>query len=303
MPTGYVKKLSKKHGVSTSTGEKHWAMAKAAAKKQGHGEDYGYITSIFKNMMHEQCFIPTLKDLTNGMTFKYFLVAEAEAEMPPAKEHSFTYKHLADRFPQFNELSFKSRRELEKDANELLDNYDSLDQEEKDSVDDYLHDMVIDKMQAEVGTGAMMGDWKGEAEYQRREEERKAAEAEAEAEKAAGAEGGGFMGALRKKRMSAGPRHIAAMRNQHIPTDRAAEAPAGSNEIGAPVKSYYKPWSAKTPEQLAKAVAHAKKHGTMYRVKNSNWFRAMSPEQQQAVVSALRGGADVMTAKAAATKQ
>lgn len=303
MPTGYVKKLSKKHGVSTSTGEKHWAMAKAAAKKQGHGEDYGYITSIFKNMMHEQCFIPTLKDLTQGMTFKYFLIAEADAEMPPAKEHSPTYKHLADRFPQFNELSFRSRRELEKDAKELLDGYESLDQEEKDSVDDYLHDMVIDKMQAEVGTGAMMGDWKGEAEYQRREQERKDAEAAAEAEKEAGAEGGGFTGALRKKRMSAGPRHIAAMRNQHIPTDRAAEAPAGSNEIGAPVKNYYKSWKDLNPEQRAKRGAMAKKHGTIYRAKSSNWYRAMNPEQQAAVLAALKNGADLATAKAAGTKQ
>ncbi len=297
MPTGYVKKLSKKHGVSTSTGEKHWSMAKAAAKKQGHGEDYGYITSIFKNMMHENCFIPTLKDLTNGMTFKYFLVAEADAEMPPAKEHSFTYKHLADRFPQFNELSFKNRRELEKEAAELLDGYDSLDQEEKDSVDDYLHDMVIDKMQAEVGRGAMMGDWKGEEEYQRREQERK----DAEAAEAAARENppGEEMPVGKKERFRAGPRHIAAMRKQHIPTDRAAEAPAGSNEIGAPVKSYYKSWKDLDPEQRAKRGAMAKKHGTIYRVKSSNWFRLMTPEQQAAVLSALKNGADVMTAKAA----
>lgn len=319
MPTGYVKKLAKKHGVSASTAEKHWGLAKAAAKKEGHGEDYGYVTSIFKNMMHEQVGIPTLKDLTNGMTFKYFLVAEADNEMmQQEKKRSPAYTHLADRFPQFNELSFKARRELEKEATDLLDGYDSLDQEEKDSVDDYLHDMVIDKMQAEVGQGAHMGDWKGEEERR----QRIAAQAELDSqadefergtginattgEQLPGGDGGqdgAFAQALRKKRASSGPRHIAAMRQQNIPTDRAAEAPMGSNEIGAPVKSYYKSWKDLDPEARAKRSGLAKKHGTIYRVKSSGWFRTMNPEQQNAVLTALKSGADVATAKAAATKQ
>jgi multimeric flavodoxin WrbA len=303
MPTGYVKKLAKKHGVSTSTAEKHWGMAKAAAKKEGHGEDYGYVTSIFKNMMHENLRIPSLKDLTNGMTFKYFLVAEADAEAP-TQERSPIYKHLADRFPQFNELSFKARREIEKEvqAEDLLGDYESLPQEERDSVDEYLHDLVIDKMQAEVGQGSMMGDWKGEDEYKRREQARKDLEAALDAEEGApkAAEQPGEVAPEQKKRFSAGPRHIAAMRQQHIPTDKAAFAPAGSDEVGAPVKSYYKPWSALNPEQRTARSGLAKKHGTIYRVKNAGWFRAMPPAQQEAILSVLKSGGSVADARKAA---
>ena len=304
MPTAYVKKLANKHGVSTSTAEKHWKMAKAAAKKEGHGENYGYVTSIFKNMMHENCFIPTLKDLTQGMTFKYFLVAEADLEAGATRERSPAYKHL-ERFPQFGELPFKARRELEKEAAELVDGYEEMPQEEKDSIDDYLHDQVIDKMQEVVGRGAMMGDWKGEEERR----QRLAAQDELDRQADDFEQGTGInadtgeempVGPERKKRFSAGPRHIAAMRQQHIPTDRAAEAPAGSNEVGAPTKSYYKSWKDMNPEQRAAASARAKKHGTVYRVKTSKWYRLGTPEQQNAVISALKGGASVADAKKAA---
>lgn len=53
MPTAYVKKLASKHGISVSDAEAKWEKAKSAAKKEGHAKDYGYITSIFKKMMHE----------------------------------------------------------------------------------------------------------------------------------------------------------------------------------------------------------------------------------------------------------
>lgn len=317
MPTGYVKKLAKRHGVSSSTAEKHWGMAKAAAQKEGHGEDYGYVTNIFKNMMHENLRIPSLKDLTNGMTFKYFLVAEADAEAP-AKERSPIYKHLADRFPQFNELSFKARRELEKEvqSEDLLGGYESLPQEEKDSVDAYMHDLVIDKMQAEVGQGSSVGDWKGEEEYKRREQEQADIDSAADKwEKGTGmdAETGEDMPGAdqqsasvtdlpteKKKRFSAGPRHIAAMRQQNIPTDKAAFAPAGADEVGAPVKSYYKPWGALSAEQRSARSGLAKKHGTIYRVKNAGWFRTMPPEQQQAILGVLKSGGSVADARKAA---
>jgi hypothetical protein len=303
MPTGYVKKLSKKHGVSTSTGEKHWALAKAAAKKEGHGEDYGYVTSIFKKMMHEQIRIPTLKDLIDGMSFKHYLVAEADMETPQMRERSEAYKHL-ERFPQFGELPFKARRELEKEAAELVDGYEEMPQEEKDSIDDYLHDQVIDKMQEIVGKGVNFRDWnKEDEEYRARKAAHDAEQADVDAASGSGEEPNGFTAKLKAKRASAGPRHIAAMRQQHIPTDRAAEAPAGSNEVGAPVKSYYKPWGALSPEQRASRAGLAKKHGTIYRVKNSNWFRAMSPEQQQAVLSGLKGGKSVADSRQAAMGQ
>lgn len=52
MPAPYVKKLAKQKGMSVSDAEKKWNSAKGQAKKEGHGEDYAYITSIFKRMMH-----------------------------------------------------------------------------------------------------------------------------------------------------------------------------------------------------------------------------------------------------------
>lgn len=308
MPTGYVKKLARKHGVSSSTAEKHWGMAKAAAQKEGHGEDYGYVTSIFKNMMHEELFIPTLKDLINGMSFKHFLVAEADAEAP-ARERSPIYKHLADRFPQFNELSFKARREIEREvqSEDLLGDYESLPQEEKDSVDSYLHDLVIDRMQGEVGQGSNFRDWnKEDEEYRRRKAEHDAEQADVD-DASAALKGGDEMPdeqpgmeAPKKQRASSGPRHIAAMRQQNIPTDKAAFAPPGSDEVGTPAKSYYKPWGALSPEQRAARSGLAKKHGTIYRVKNAGWFRSMAPEQQQAILGMLKSGGSVADARKAA---
>jgi hypothetical protein len=318
MSTSYVKKLASKHGVSTSTAEKHWKMAKASAQKEGHGEDYGYVNSIFKNMMHENCYVPTLKDLTNGMTFKYFLVAEADEEAmaaAPERQKSFIYKHLEDRFPQFGELSFKSRRELEKEiqSDDLLGDYDQLPQEEKDSIDDHLHDLVIDKMHGEVGRGVNFRDWnKEDEEYRRRKEEHDREQAEMDDAAAAMKSGSPKepeekygdttlrLDPEKKKRASSGPRHIAAMRQQHIPTDKAAFAPAGSDEIGGPVKSYYKPWGALNPEQRAKRGALAKKHGTIYRVKNANWFRAMPEEKQNIILNVLKQGGSVIDARKAA---
>ncbi len=309
MPTAYVKKLGKKHGVSSATAEKHWANAKVAAKKEGHSEDYAYVTSIFKNMMHEHAYIPSLKDLTNGMTFKYFLVAEADEENM-AKQHSATYMHLASRFPQFSELPFKARKEIEKEvqSEDLLGDYEHMSQEQKDGIDEYLHDMVIDKMQASVGQGVNIGDWKGEDEYKKRQQYQRDLEAALDNDdKDASASGeqspdheAPMADLEKKKRFSAGPRHIAAMRQQHIPTDKAAFAPAGSDEIGPPVKSYYKPWSALSPDQRTARSGLAKKHGTIYRVKNAGWYKAMPPAQQEAILAVLKNGGSVADARKAA---
>ena len=62
MPAAYVKKLAKKHHVSVKKAEKKWKEAK---EKTGKGKGWGYTTSIFKNLMHEN----------NGakVTFKQFL--------------------------------------------------------------------------------------------------------------------------------------------------------------------------------------------------------------------------------------
>ena len=53
MPTASVKKLAKKHGMSVGKAEGHWEAAKKRAAKQGHAEDFDYVTAIFKTMMGE----------------------------------------------------------------------------------------------------------------------------------------------------------------------------------------------------------------------------------------------------------
>lgn len=52
MPTNYIKKLSKQGKGSISALEKKWELAEAKAKAEGHESDYGYITTIFKSMVH-----------------------------------------------------------------------------------------------------------------------------------------------------------------------------------------------------------------------------------------------------------
>jgi hypothetical protein len=55
MPTGYVRKIAKKHHVSVDTAESEWNAAKKIGKKQ-YGEDgkklWGTVTNIFKNKMN-----------------------------------------------------------------------------------------------------------------------------------------------------------------------------------------------------------------------------------------------------------
>ncbi len=52
MPTPYIQKLSKEGKGSVSSLESKWAQAKAKAKKEGKGDNYAYITSIFQKMVH-----------------------------------------------------------------------------------------------------------------------------------------------------------------------------------------------------------------------------------------------------------
>lgn len=53
MPQPYVQKMAKKHGVTVDKAEQKWAAAKKAAAAEGHGEDFAYVTGIFKKMMGE----------------------------------------------------------------------------------------------------------------------------------------------------------------------------------------------------------------------------------------------------------
>lgn len=63
MPTAYIKKLAKEKGRSVSSLEKDWSKAKAIAAEEGHKEDYGYVTAIFKK----------IAKIDEGTTFKDFL--------------------------------------------------------------------------------------------------------------------------------------------------------------------------------------------------------------------------------------
>lgn len=54
MPTEYVKKLAKEHGMSLEEAEGKWKEAMKQAKKEDHVDDYfAYVTAIFKSMMGE----------------------------------------------------------------------------------------------------------------------------------------------------------------------------------------------------------------------------------------------------------
>ena len=53
MSLPYVTKLAKEKGMSVAQAERKWDKAKDAAKKAGHGEEYRYVTGIFKKMMGE----------------------------------------------------------------------------------------------------------------------------------------------------------------------------------------------------------------------------------------------------------
>lgn len=281
MPQAYVKKLARKHGTTTRRAEGKWAKAKAAAASQGHDGNYAYVTSIFKNMMHETPYIPTLKDLTNGMSFKYFLVAEADEDnVSQKREQSPEWRHLS-KFPQFLELPFKIRRELEQEvrADGLISDYEQLEPEEKESVDDALQDLVIDKMSKHFGTGINLANW-NDVQPEPEPEETDVVpgdEPDAPADEP-----------MPRRRAERAPKHIAAFR------DKVETSPEQSSDEELPHvgtrKSYYKPWAQLSDDQRKGRAALAKKHGMLYRVKNSKWFRTLAPEKQQTIIDKLKSG-------------
>jgi len=55
MPADTVKKVANTCDMSVSQVEDKWKKAKEKAESQGHTEDWGYITSIFKNMLSKDC--------------------------------------------------------------------------------------------------------------------------------------------------------------------------------------------------------------------------------------------------------
>jgi hypothetical protein len=62
MPQAFVAKLAKEHNISTSAAETKWKAAKNQAAQQDKGENYAYVTTIFKSMMHESVFTGGFKD-------------------------------------------------------------------------------------------------------------------------------------------------------------------------------------------------------------------------------------------------
>lgn len=53
MPQTYIKKLAKKHKISTAAAEKKWEKAKKQASKENKADNFAYVTKIFKSMMNE----------------------------------------------------------------------------------------------------------------------------------------------------------------------------------------------------------------------------------------------------------
>jgi len=54
MPTEYVKKLAKEHGMSLEEAEDKWKEAMKLAKEEENVDDYfAYVTAIFKSLMGE----------------------------------------------------------------------------------------------------------------------------------------------------------------------------------------------------------------------------------------------------------
>jgi hypothetical protein len=51
MPTAYIQKLHKQGKGSIAELEHKWETAKKAAAKQGHKDDYAYITGILNKMV------------------------------------------------------------------------------------------------------------------------------------------------------------------------------------------------------------------------------------------------------------
>lgn len=62
MPTGYVKKMAKKHHISVDKSEEYWDRAKKIAAKSGKEEDFAIITTIYQNMLGERTFVEFCAD-------------------------------------------------------------------------------------------------------------------------------------------------------------------------------------------------------------------------------------------------
>jgi hypothetical protein len=125
MPTAYIQQLAKTHHISTSKSEKRWNLAKKQASKQGHPEEYGYITNIYKKMMGES---------VNDLSLSQFLII---TEFDDVEDMSYGKSNNPD--DDFEDLESDEDLEDEDLDNEDLDNED-LDNEDLESDEDLDND-------------------------------------------------------------------------------------------------------------------------------------------------------------------
>lgn len=106
MPTSYVKKIAKKHHTSVGKSENVWEAAKRQASKQGKGENFAYVTSIYKTMMGEDA---------KELSLKGFL-------------------QVTERMSDIGDVSYSSHDDFD-DEDDQLDDYE-LDGEDELGLDD-----------------------------------------------------------------------------------------------------------------------------------------------------------------------
>ncbi len=108
----------------------------------------------------------SMKDLIDGMTLKSFLIAEAQMADPN------TVRGYIQSLPPYQELkgSDQSRGEAIKLARELMDELGGPDAQIDQATADYVFD-AFDELNSRHNQGMNVGDWKGEEEYKKKEQE------------------------------------------------------------------------------------------------------------------------------------
>jgi hypothetical protein len=96
MPTNYIKSLVAKGKGTEAELEAKWDEAKAAAKKEGHEEDFDYVTAIFKKMIHEnltRCDIFSLLREKSNKEYTQLIITVNDEESQLQKMIEFIKKN------------------------------------------------------------------------------------------------------------------------------------------------------------------------------------------------------------------
>jgi hypothetical protein len=126
VPTAYVQKLAKKHNVSTGKSENEWARAKSVAVKEGKGENFAYVTAIYKKIMGESAKNLSLKD------FLYVTEADVSEISYGRDRNRDTSDEITD--DNFDEEDFGDEDEITDDN---FDEEDFGDEDEFSDDDDF----------------------------------------------------------------------------------------------------------------------------------------------------------------------